>query len=133
MTLQFVDSWKTFQFTRTGERKLYQMILPAICPELRFCLAYTDAPGRGLQNNINLMVQYPAAGGGVAKALGNQNLPDRLTLPDPDNNVETVVIQNAPAGTYLIQVVMSNLLKPGQDFALVVTGDGVPRFDEIVV
>jgi hypothetical protein len=109
------------------------MILPAMCPELRLCLAYTDAPGRGLQNNVNLMVQYPGAGGGVTKALGNHNLPDRLTLPDPDNNVETVVIQNASAGTYLIQVVMSDLLKSGQDFALVVTGDGVPGLNEIGV
>ena len=133
LTLRFVDTWKTFQFTRTGERKLYQLILPAACPELRLCLAYTDAPGRGLQNNVNLMVQAPSVGGAGTKVMGNHNLPDRLTLPDPDNNVETVIIQNAPAGTYLIQVVVSNLLKSGQDFALVVTGDAVPGLNEIGV
>jgi hypothetical protein len=133
MNLRFVDSWKTFQFTRTGERKLYRMVLTNACPELRVCLAYTDAPGRGLQNNINLMIQCPAAGGGVTKLLGNQNLPDRLTLPDPDNNVETIQIQNAQAGTYLIQVVMSDLLKPGQDFALVITGDGIQELQEMPV
>jgi hypothetical protein len=132
MTLRFVDSWKTFQFTRTGERKLYRMILTAPCPELRMCLAYTDAPGRGLQNNINLIVQYPKAGGGVNKMMGNQNLPDQLTLPDPDNNVETISIQDSPPGTYLIQVVMSDLLKAGQDFALVITGDGVPELNDLV-
>jgi hypothetical protein len=131
MRLRFADTWKSFQFTRTGERKLYRMILTDACPELRMCLAYTDAPGRGLQNNINLIVQCPKAGGGVTKMIGNQNLPDQLVLPDPDNNVETIIIQDAPAGTYIIQVVMSDLLKAGQDFALVVSGDGLPELTEI--
>ena len=135
MNLRFVDGWQTFRFTRTGERKIYRLVLPAVCPELRMCLTYTDAPGRGLQNNVNLIVQCPplAAGGGATKILGNQNLPDKLVLPDPDNNVETILIRNAPAGTYLLQVVMSNLVKSGQDFALVITGDGVPALTEIGV
>jgi serine protease AprX len=128
MALQFVDDWKTFQFTRTGQRKRYQFVLPAGAPDLRICMAYTDAPARGLQNNVNLMAQHLESG---TKYLGNAELPDALTLPDPDNNVECVRIENPPAGTYFIQVFAGNLLKPPQDFALVVTCVGLPQLTEI--
>ena len=50
------------------------------------------------------------------------NLPDQLILPDPDNNLETVPLENPIAGTYVVQVFVGNLLKPPQDFALVLTG-----------
>lgn len=128
MELRFVDDWKTFQFTRTGQRKRYQFQLPADAPELRICLAYTDAPARALQNNVFLTVQHLDSG---TKILGNQDLPDKLVLPDPDNNVETVRFTPAKAGTYFIQVTAANLLKPPQDFALVITGAGVPALIEI--
>ncbi len=128
MELRFVDEWETFQFTRTGQRKRYQFMLPADVAELRFCLAYTDAPARSLQNNVNLVVQY--IDGGI-KFMGNAELPDALTLPDPDNNVESVKIPDAKKGTYFIQVFAANLLTPPQDFALVVAGVGVPPLTEV--
>jgi serine protease AprX len=130
LQLQFVDNWedrKAF-FTRTGERKRYQFILPAGVPELRICLAYTDAPARALQNNLNLIVQHLESN---QKWMGNQDLPDALVIPDPDNNVEAVKIQNPAPGTYFIQVFVGNLLQPPQDFALVVTGIGVPALVQI--
>lgn len=127
LALRFVDEWETFQFTRTGQRKRYQFVLPVAVPELRFCMAYTDAPARSLQNNLNLIVQHLESN---IKHMGNSNLPDALTQPDPDNNVETVKISNAPAGTYFIQVAASNLVTPPQDFALVLTGVGVPILTE---
>lgn len=55
----------------------------------------------------------------------NAQIPNSLNIPDPDNNVEAVRIENVPVGTYLIQVTASNLLKGPQDFALVVTGENV--------
>ena len=128
MELRFVDDWETFQFTRTGQRKRYQFILPNDIPELRICMAYTDAPSRGLQNDVNVMLQCLDD---AEKILGNQDLPDQLTLPDPDNNLEGIRVPNAKKGTYLIQVFVSNLLKPPQDFALVVTGMGLPPLTEI--
>jgi len=130
MALQFVDTWKVAggALNRTGERRRYQFVLPANVPELRICLAYTDAPARGLQNNVSLMVNHIQSG---KKWQGNEQLADVLTLPDPDNNVEVVRIANAAAGTYLIQVFAANMLKPPQDFALVVTGDGVPALTSI--
>jgi hypothetical protein len=46
-----------------------------------------------------------------------------LSIPDVDNNVEVVRIDNPKPGPYLIQVTATNLLRSPQDFALVVTGD----------
>lgn len=128
MVLRFVDDWQNFQFTRTGQRKRYQFVLPAAVPELRFCMAYTDVPARGLQNNVNLVVQHLESG---TKYMGNADLPDALTLPDPDNNLEIVRIVAPTAGTYFVQVFAANLLKPPQDFALVVAGVGLPPLTEI--
>ncbi len=130
LRLQFVDEWKTPSraFTRTGARRRFQFQLPADTPALRICMAYTDLPARGLQNNLNLMVQHAESG---KKWLGNAGLPDALVLPDPDNNVETVRVDGPPAGTYYIQVFAGNLLKPPQDFALVVTGYPVSDLSEI--
>ena len=128
LQLRFVDDWKTFQFARTGQRKRYQFNLPEGAPDLRICMAYTDAPARSLQNNLNLIVQHVPS---KKTFLGNAELPDALTLPDPDNNLETIRIDNPPAGTYFIQIVAANLLKPPQDFALVVTAVGLPELAEV--
>jgi hypothetical protein len=128
LALQFVDDWQTFQFTRTGQRKRYQFVLPADAPELRFCMAYTDRPARGLQNNLNLIVEHAETRN---KYFGNKSRPDALTELDTDNNLESIRIALAKAGTYNIQVLVANLLQPKQDFALVVTGVGVPALTPI--
>jgi hypothetical protein len=85
---------------------------------LAICLAYTDAPGRALQNNLNLLVEPP----GGPKVVGNQGLPLALQPIDQENNVEIVRFKAPVAGNYLIQISASNLLTANQDFALVVTG-----------
>ena len=130
LALQFVDTWQTpgLALSRTGERRRYQLVLPKNVPQLRICLAYTDAPARGLQNNVSLIVNHTDTG---KKWQGNEQIADQLTLPDPDNNLEVVRIDNPPEGTYLIQVFAANLLKPPQDFALVVSGVGVPALTRI--
>jgi subtilisin family serine protease len=129
LTLQFVDNWQdqASQFVRTGQRKRYQFNL-ASAGELRLCLAYTDRAARGLQNNLNLVLQNVNTS---QKWMGNADLPDRLVLPDPDNNVEAIRIPNAAAGAYLVQVFVGNLLASPQDFALVVTGSDVSALNEI--
>lgn len=121
--LEFVDNWQQpgEHFATSGQRRRYMLTLAGPAASLRICLAYTDAPGRGLQNNLNLFVEVPGGG----KLIGNARLPRSLNIPDPDNNVELVSIQNAAAGNYLIQIAATNILKPPQDFALVVTGENV--------
>lgn len=128
LELQFVDDWQTFQFARTGQRKRYQFVLPADAPELRFCMAYTDRPARGLQNNLNLLVEHAET---RKKYIGNESLPAALTALDTNNNLESIRIIGAKAGTYNINVIVANLLHPMQDFALVVTGVGVPALTPI--
>jgi serine protease AprX len=128
--LQFVDDWQNSarSFTRTGERRRYQFTLAQDMPELRVCLAYTDAPARALQNNLNLIVQHIQS---AKRWIGNSSLPDALTALDTINNVESLRITDAPAGSYVLQVVASNLLKPPQAFALVVTGKAIPALSPI--
>jgi serine protease AprX len=117
--LEFYDNWDSpaSHFTLTGQKRRFSFNLNA-GSWLRITLAYTDPPGRALQNNLNLFLQTPDG----KKMFGNMTLPHGLNKPDATNNVEVIRIDNAPTGNYLIQVAVSNLLEP-QDFALVVTGD----------
>jgi hypothetical protein len=117
--LEFYDNWASpnLHFTMTGQRRRFSFNLN---PNgwLRITLAYTDPPGRALQNNLNLFLQLPDGD----KLFGNMNLPFGMNRPDATNNVEVIRLDNAKSGNYLIQVVASNLLET-QDFALVITGD----------
>ena len=122
LKLEFRDTWKDVaqQFTVTGQRLRYRVTAGDARP-LRFCLAYTDIPARALQNDLNIFVQSLSTN---QKWLGNQDLPQRLSPVDAENNVEMIRIDTPPAGDYMIQIAASNLLSTtGQDFALVVTGD----------
>jgi subtilisin family serine protease len=117
--LEFYDNWGSpaAHFTVTGQRRRFSFNLnPG--GWLRITLAYTDPPGRSLQNNLNLFLQLPDG----TKRFGNAGVPQGMNRPDATNNVEVIRLEPAPAGSYLIQVVASNLLEP-QDFALVVTGN----------
>jgi serine protease AprX len=129
LKLEFIDSWKDPQrkFNRTGQRFRFQFSISG-GKWLRISLAWVDPPGRSLQNNLNLFVQDQQTS---KKWMGNENLPNSLKIPDPDNNVETVRIENPSSGNYLIQVDALNLLRPGQDFALVVTGDLISQLVQV--
>ena len=127
ISLEFADTWQdsTRQFRQTGQRFQYRVSADAEMP-LRITLAYTDVPARGLQNNLNLTIQQPDG----SKLIGNVDAPREFAGPDPDNNVEVVRIGQPQAGTYLIQVSASNMLKAPQDFALAVAGALTSRLTE---
>ena len=120
LRLEFLDTWEqeNLQFRKTGDRFQFTVTVRAGLP-LRICLAYTDLPGRSLQNDVSLMVGGP----GGKRFVGNADLPSPLTRSDADNNVEVVRIDAPEAGRYTLQVFARNLLRPPQDFALVVTGN----------
>ena len=120
LRLEFVDSWQDpeLQFNRNGQRFQFAFRARAGRP-LRLCLTWTDLPARSLQNNLNLFVQLPTK----KKAMGNPDLPEKLTGTDRDNNVEILRLEEPAEGDYLVQITASNLLRGPQDFALVVTGD----------
>lgn len=128
LRLEFRDAWKdsTKHFTITGQRFRYRVSV-AGGEWLRVCLTWTDLPARALQNNLDLFVQHLPSS---RKWMGNEHLPLRLVLPDPENNIELVRISNPQPGDYLIQVSATNLLQAGQDFALVVTGELVPPLSD---
>jgi subtilisin family serine protease len=126
LVLEFADDWGPGQgLANTGDNQGYQITVPPGCTELRVCLAYTDSPARGLQNNLNLSVNR---GGDARKYTGNASVPDLLTRLDTTNNLEVVRIPNPPPGVYYMQIIASNLLKSPQAFALVVTGNGLSGF-----
>ncbi len=119
--LEFVDTWQKprKQFKRSGQRDRFRMRMRG-GKWLRICLTWTDVAARALQNNLNLFVQHEPSG---KKWIGNANLPLSLGVPDPDNNVEVIRLENPEPGDYLIQISATNLLKTPQDYALVVTGE----------
>ncbi|MGW4890853.1 S8 family serine peptidase [Kitasatospora sp. NPDC004240] len=119
LVLSFVDNWEApaQQLDNTGDRVRFTVEAAAGMP-LRLCLAYTDLPGRALQNDLSVLVQAPDG----TKQIGNSGLPAQLLATDCVNNVEVVRFPTPKAGKYLIQVFARNLLKGPQDFALVVTG-----------
>jgi subtilisin family serine protease len=121
LKLEFVDEWQlpAESFVTTGERRRYEIDVAADSTRFSICLVWTDAPGRALQNNLNLLVETPAG----QKIAGNEKLPMALGPIDQENNVEIVRFEMPPGGTYRIQIAASNLLTDSQDFALVVTGD----------
>jgi len=116
--LEFADNWQVpaEHFTVTGQFHRYDLDVAA-GTDLRLCLAFTDLPANGSQNNLNMIVETPAG----PKLFGNMDVPQGFHQPDATNNVEILRIPNAPGGRYLIQIVAHNLLGP-QDYALVVTG-----------
>jgi len=118
LRLEFVDCWETpnLQLGETGERRKFQVDIEAGMP-LRLCMAYTDLPGRSLQYDLSVMLQDPTG----AKIAGNTGLPE-ITRSDVDNNVEVIRVDDPTPGRWLIQVFARNLLRPPQDYALVVTG-----------
>ena len=131
MKLEFVDSWndQNRQFSETGQRIQFQLSI-SNSSYLKVCMAYTDAPGRGLQNNLNVFLQHKESGD---LWMGNQDLPFSLNIPDPDNNVEVIRLDNPKPGTYNIFIDALNLLVSPQDFALVVTGENISPLAQVSI
>jgi serine protease AprX len=120
--LMFYDNYtsSTEHFRNTGQRIRIQIHLPSDT-WMRICLAYTDTPGRALQNNLNLMLDYNADN---TKWTGNEKVPALLKMPDPTNNIETIIIDQAKAGDYTMQITATNIIRGPQDFAwIITTGD----------
>jgi serine protease AprX len=124
LRLEFIDSWKTdaLLFQKTGQRFRWQIKAGTKCP-LRACLAWTDLPFRGLQNQLLLLMDNDKG----EKFVGNGNAAATLKISgmtaDPNNNVQIIRIDRVAGTLFTIAVTATNLLQPPQSFALVVTGD----------
>lgn len=123
--LEFYDNWQRQQehFIQPGMAKRFRL---KVAPKgwLRICLAYTDAPGRGLQNNLSVYLEQQPRG---QKVLGNGGGQFGIGQPDALNNVETIRLDEA-SGDYYIHVLAENVLVSPQDFALVVSGPTIASF-----
>ncbi|MEA2560413.1 MAG: serine protease AprX [Acidobacteriota bacterium] len=122
MRLEFVDTWKdgTKQLATTGDRRRFAFTVKG-GQFLRICLTWTDPPpGPSLQNALALLLETPLQPPRIA---GNHERPRIIDKVDRDNNVQIVRIDNPPPGNYMAVVLARNMLRPPQDYALVVTGD----------
>ncbi|MEO0174835.1 MAG: S8 family serine peptidase [candidate division WOR-3 bacterium] len=97
-------------------------------PYFKVVLAWTDAPGSTLQNNLDLEVIAPD--GTVYKGnkfSGGQSIPNPSGPTDYVNNVEVVYVENAQRGYWTVNVkgITLNNPKPGgQPYSLVAIDGG---------
>jgi len=129
LALHFLDTWQQeqLQFNSTGQRFLFRFKATEGTP-LRLCLTWTDPPGRGLQNNLNLLLMQVSD---RFKWVGNDNIPRMITDFDRDNNVEVIQVDDPQTGEYRLVIQASNLLVGQQDFALCITGDIENELEQI--
>lgn len=99
---------------RTGEVYSAEIEVRSSDVPLRVGMAYSDYPGPALINNLNLILTAPDG----RRFVGNQAAGTVLNL-DNKNNVEVAEIMNPSAGTWVAEVVASNIPQGPQDFALV--------------
>jgi subtilisin family serine protease len=101
---------------RTGQQRAETLQIASSDAPLRVVLAYSDAPGPALVNNLNLILRGPE-GSVVA---GNQ-APGSLSL-DARNNVEAAQVAHPAIGEWRVEVVASNVPSGPQRYAIVVLG-----------
>ena len=89
-------------------------------------LAWSDAPGNGLQNDIQLVVTNPSNEmivGNPEHQLDRVESPaDSLTGSDRRNTLEQVRLTAPEAGEYKVRVWARNTLRPRQGYSLAVCG-----------
>jgi hypothetical protein len=119
--LEFIDTWKdgNNRIDENAQQRIRFEFDVNGGAELRICLSWTDLPGKSLQNDLNLFLEGPDG----SKWSGNDDLPMAITDEDPTNNVELIRLRTPRAGKYIVQVTGTTLMKPVQDYALVVLGN----------
>ncbi|WHZ58508.1 S8 family serine peptidase [Metabacillus hrfriensis] len=105
---------------RTNEKAAYSFHAASGKP-LRIALAWTDYPGNpsasvSLVNDLDLVIKSP----GGKTYTGNDFISPYNNQWDGRNNVETVILPNAEAGTYTIEVQAYNVPSGTQDFSFAV-------------
>ncbi len=117
--MEFIDG----EGLKTGEQKEYFFEVKNSIFPFKVTLVYTDYPGSpekypSIINNLNLFVTAPDG----KDYHGNQFSPPYDSEFDPNNNVETVYIQNPETGEYKVSILASDVSAGPQDFSLVVSG-----------
>lgn len=98
----------------TGEEQKVSVNVPVGATSLKITLVWTDPPGEGLQNDLDLIV---SRGNGLERH-GNQ--PANATAFDRTNNVEQVVWDHPTSGPVNIRVRAFRVAQFPQSYALVI-------------
>jgi serine protease AprX len=109
-TLQFFDESKKLD---TGEREDRTITMPAGSSRLKVTLVWSDPPGEGLQNDLDLVVV-------ANKQERHGNVPAGSKDFDRRNNVEQVTWDNLAPGDVVVSVVAHSIAVAPQSYALVV-------------
>jgi serine protease AprX len=132
--VEFVDHLQGLQ---TGNQCVFKVKISDPTVPLRITLVYTDYPGEGLINDLNLLVLSPLFGsknllpeeqvvwcGNDFRDRSSWASQDELNYEDFDhvNNVEGIVIAKPICGIWEIRVIATSVPDGPQDFALVVSG-----------
>lgn len=92
---------------------------------IKACVAWTDPPGSGLQNNIDLILRMPS---GKAISGNGEQLAFRprfgvgINHFDKHNNVELIAVDEPVPGDYSLQVVIRANSAPPQGYGLCIAG-----------
>jgi len=124
LRLAFDDAWpnSAWHLANAGEAIRYTVDVTSAEEDLRICLAWTDAPGRSLQNLLGLLLEAPKPNGKRVKVFGNADRRTNIKGIDMENNVQIIRIPNPSIGTHVIQVWAHEIVHPPQAFAMVVSG-----------
>jgi subtilisin family serine protease len=109
-SLQFHDESRALD---TGEQENYTVDITESGRSLKATLVWTDPPGEGLQNDLDLIVHA-----GTTERHGN--MPPGSKKFDRINNVEQVVWKNLPKGKLTISVRAYSISKHLQNYALAI-------------
>ena len=129
--LSFIDAYDAApEIKQSGDMVAFEIDVTAE-GALRLCLAWTDPPGRALQNALFMTVETPAgdllvSNAGIVRQMAfptplPPGFPPSTFNRDPNNNVHVLRLPRAPAGRYTITVASIDIIRP-QAFALVATG-----------
>ena len=115
---------------RTSLRTYKVNVAAGAAAPLVLTLAWTDRPGRDVQNQLQLDIRGPADLFQIGNAkhvflknpLFNTKAPNGVVL-DKRNNVQQIRIDAAAPGEYTIHVAAQNTVLPPQGYALAVVGN----------
>jgi subtilisin family serine protease len=102
---------------RTGGRDDFEIRVLGQGQPLRVAMAYSDAPGEALVNNLNLILEDPRGRRYVGNGAGTGGLE-----ADTRNNVEVLHVRRPRRGLWTLRVVGSNVPQGPQPYAFVASG-----------
>jgi serine protease AprX len=104
---------------KTGEVAAFETDINGSNAPFKVTMVYSDFPGPGLINNLNLVVTDPNG----KRYHGNIFEEPSDSRFDTVDNVEVVFILDPVKGRYKIEVIGANIVEQVQDFALVYSGE----------